>query len=202
MISGIDVDGVLTNLYKSVKKEYKKFSKIKNGRCIINKSGRSLSDIFGVSRAEDEEFFEKYMWTYAENSIYYSSASKYLKLLKKAGHTLYIVTARAFAGRDDENGKRMRNLIETSMKKAGIIYDKIFYTSESKSKLPIIKELGIEVFIDDSHWNIEELSKHIPVICFEQIYNRKCEFSGVLRARNWKNVYNCIELLNKKRVNN
>lgn len=197
MIIGIDIDGVLTDLMKSCKKEYSKFSKLKNGRKVFNKRGNSLGEIFGVSREEDEEFWDGFLWGYSENGKYYSSAGKYLKRLKEDGHTLVVVTSRAFAGRNDELGQKMRENIEKSFIKNGIVYDKTVYTSEMKSKIPAIHEHGAQVMIDDSAWNLKELSQHIPTICFDQLYNRRLKLENMTRAKSWKDVYKIINQMSK-----
>lgn len=199
MIIGVDIDGVLTDLLKSVKKEYLKFAKKENGKVKINKYGKSLGEYFGLNREQDSRFFNSYIWEYSEKAIYYKSAKKYLNLLRKQGHLIYIVTARSFAGRDDGDGEKMRAIIENSLKKADIVYDKIFYTSELKNKVPVIQENNIDVFIDDSFWNIESLSPVIPVICYHQKYNVSFNVSDLMRARNWRDVYKFICKLNKTR---
>ncbi|MBQ8443995.1 MAG: hypothetical protein IJX25_01395 [Clostridia bacterium] len=200
MIIGVDIDGVLTDLLKSIKKEYKKFAKLKNGNVAINKKAKSLSEYFGVSREQDDEFFKNYNWIYAENAKYYKSAKKYINLLRSEGHKVYIVTARAYAGEDNELGERMRYLVESSLKNEGVCYDKIFYTSKLKNKLPVIEENGIDVFIDDAYWNIEALSSIVPVICYSQVYNSTYYRENLMRAKNWKEVYKHIKNLNKEVV--
>ncbi len=197
MIIGIDIDGVLAKLLQGVKGEYKKFSKKCNGRVIIKKDAKSIGEMFGVTREQDSEFFANYTWVYAENIKYYRSAKKYIQKLHNEGHTLYIITARDYAGRNDADGERMRNLIEKSLAKAGIYYDEIFYTSEAKTKLQIINQKGVQVLIDDSYWNIEEISKHIPVICYNQPYNKTYKQEGLRRAKNWKEVYRHIAEMSK-----
>ena len=197
MIIGIDIDGVLTDLMKSCKKEYSKFSKLKNGKKVFNKNGKRLAEIFGVSREEDEEFWDGFLWKYSEKSKYYTNASKYLKLLKKDGHKLVIITSRGFAGREDEMGQRMRSNTENSLAKNGIVYDQIVYTSETNSKVSASLEIGVDVMIDDSVWNLKELSQHFPCICFDQLYNKAIDMSNVVRAKNWKEVYNIISKMAK-----
>ena len=108
-----------------------------------------------------------------------------------------IITSRAFAGKDNEEGKRMRCYVENSLSRNGIVYDKIVYTSELKSKTAAILELGVQVMIDDSVWNLEELSNHVPVICYHQIYNRNFAKENVVRAKNWKEIYKIIENMSK-----
>ncbi len=195
---GIDIDGVLTNLLGGVKKEYKKFSKLKNGRTVYKREAKSLAELFGVTESQDVEFFVDYIWVYAEKVKYYRLPKKYIRLLHKQGHKLIIITAREYAGQDSAKGAQMRAIVERGLAKAGIYYDKIFYTSEIKTKVPVIKEEKIDVFIDDYTSNIQEISQHIPVICYNQRYNKTYQQKGLRRANNWKEVYKHIIDLQKE----
>lgn len=198
MIIGVDIDGVLTNLLKLCKKDFFQFSKKINGKGIFRKQARSLAEIFGVTQEQDYEFWKDYNWVYAENIKYYPTASKYLKKLRERGHKIYIITSREYAGQNSELGQKMRTLIETSLQKEGILYDKIFYTSETKSKKQVIVDNNVDVLIDDSFWNLEEATKLIPAICFDQIYNRDYKNERVERCKNWREIYKTIQKMAKK----
>ena len=197
---GIDIDGVLTNLLGGVKKEYKKFSKLKNGRAVYKREAKSLAEMFGVTNNQDIEFFSDYIWVCAKKVKYYRSPKKYTHLLHKQGHKLIIITAREYAGQDNSKGAQMREIVERGLAKAGIYYDKIFYTSEIKTKIPVILEEKIDVFIDDFASNLQEISQHIPVICYNQRYNKTYQQKGLRRANNWHEVYKHIVNLQNERA--
>ena len=192
MIIGIDVDGVLTDLYKCCKKEYSKYSKMVNGRRVFNKNGIGLAEVFGLSYEKDVALWNDFSIIYSQNEIFYSLAKKYTKKLKEDGHTLYIVTSRHYAGRDDELGKNMRDNLFKSLKRAGITYDKVFFTSHKGSKTDTLIELKADVMIDDSAFNLDEISKKLPCICYRQIYNKNYKKDNVIMAKNWKEIYKII----------
>ena len=47
--------------------------------------------------------------------------------------------------------------------------------------------------IDDKVENINEISKHIPVICFNAGYNKECKGENIYRAYSWYDVYSKIK---------
>ena len=55
--------------------------------------------------------------------------------------------------------------------------------------------------IDDKVENINEISKHIPVICFNAGYNKECKGKNIYRAYSWYDVYSKIkEIENKNKI--
>ena len=56
----------------------------------------------------------------------------------------------------------------------------------------------IDVMIDDEAVNIEAIAPIARVVCWDTSYNRECEGEGIMRARNWDEVYISV----KKLVNN
>jgi len=193
MIIGIDVDGVVVDLYGWLEKRMKNHSKNLFGKKVYFKDGKHVYERYGLNRQQDEEFWEKHIWEYAEKVKPFRDVKKYFNLLKKEGHKLYIVTSRYFAGQDNELGLKMRKLIEKSL--YGLNYDKIFYTSESGGKLKVCQDNGIELLIDDSSWNIQDLSPYIKCILFGTKYNKWVKMDNVYRCENWKEIYKYINKL-------
>ena len=66
-------------------------------------------------------------------------------------------------------------------------------TSYLADKDKICNELNIDVMIDDKVENINEISKHIPVICFNAGYNKECKGENIYRAYSWYDVYSKIK---------
>jgi uncharacterized HAD superfamily protein len=46
--------------------------------------------------------------------------------------------------------------------------------------------------IEDKQENIEALSRHMKVICFDAPYNRNCEGENIMRAKDWDEVYELV----------
>ena len=196
MIIGVDVDGVLTELFKYVKKYGPIFAKENNIKIIYNKNATDTIDAFGWDAATDKKFWYEFIWPYSLECKCKKGASKYLQKLKSEGHKIIIITKRYYAQTPDEIGLKMRSNMEEWFKKHKIPYDEICYVHSKKSKLDYAKQTQIYVLIDDSIENLEEISKHIPVICMDSPLNRTYKNKEIERAHNWKEVYQIIHKLN------
>lgn len=195
---GIDIDGVLVDLYGWIKRRMKKYSKRLFGKRVYIKEGKHIYERYGLTREQDEEFWNIYRWDYSENVKTFKGIKRYFDRLRQNGHKLIIITARYHAGEDSVEGERMRSLIENSLKKSGLVYDKIIYTSEDNGKLKACKENNVDVMIDDSSWNILELENEVSCIIYDTQYNKWINSEKVFRARNWKEVYKIINQLSQK----
>ena len=77
-----------------------------------------------------------------------------------------------------------------------IEYDKlIFSKSSNERKLQEIMDNRIDLMIEDSPNNINELSKIIPVICFNAEYNKKCIGDKIIRCYSWYDIYRTVKNL-------
>jgi uncharacterized HAD superfamily protein len=197
MIIGIDVDGVLTDIYAYTNKNYKEFTKSLGREPKKFKKSTTLFGMYGWTREEDDRFWNEHVWDYAKNVSYKKSASKYLNKLHEEGHKLYIVTKRQYFGLNDENGKRMEKLLLGGLKKAGIYYDKVISAYVEKSKVPCIIDNKIDIMIDDEFYNLEKISELIPTICYDHKYNSDFEFKNMHRCKNWKEIYLYINDLSR-----
>lgn len=195
MTIGIDIDGVIVDLLQCAKSELKKYSFKVNGKKVYNKNADSFTKMYGLTEHQDYIFWFDYIWEYAEKVKVYKNASKYLKLIKEDGHQVILITAREFAGRDNEQGKRMRDIVERRLNEDGIVYDKIIYTSEVKSKLPTLFDNKVDIMIEDAISNLKDIAPHIPSICYYQKYNKNFKMDNVYKCKNWKEVYNTIKKL-------
>ncbi len=200
MVIGIDIDGVITDMYGYVNKARRKFNKENNIKTPKNKSAYLFYEYFGWNRQESDKFWDEIIWDYAQNVKFYKSASKYIKKLREDGHIIYIVTKRHFLSHDNENGKKMQELIIKQFKENAIQYDKILAVETSKTKVNSILENSVSVMIDDEVRNIEEISHHIPTICYTTKYNKsyKVSNSNMHRCKNWKEIYLYINSLKQE----
>jgi len=85
MIIGVDIDGVLTNLYKFVDKKRKEICRKNKIKIVRNKNVLNLREHYGITEEESNKFWMDNIFEYAENVKFYKSASKYLKKLKRMG---------------------------------------------------------------------------------------------------------------------
>lgn len=186
---GIDIDGVLTDI-EQWQLDYggKFFSKI--NKSVVNKDGYEISEIFNISDDLDSEFWNEYLYEYVTKEPSRKFADEVIKKLKDDGNEIYIITARYLTDRDNEDGKRMRNIVVEWLKQQNIIYDEIVFAPEDKLKVCL--ENSIDVMIEDKVGNIEKISTKLPVICFHAGYNKHCKNDNIYRAYNWYDIYNLI----------
>lgn len=70
----------------------------------------------------------------------------------------------------------------------GFIAKRILFT-EGKSKIDICRELGIELFIEDSAVNALEIAQNnILVLLYDAEYNRYVEHEGIVRCGSWSDI--------------
>ena len=81
----------------------------------------------------------------------------------------------------------MRNIVKNWLKQNDIHYDKIIFAPEDK--LEICKENEIDIMIEDKVENINNISKEIPVVCFNASYNKSCTSDNIYRVYSWYDVY-------------
>lgn len=184
---GIDIDGVLTNIEQwqldmGSKNIFEKYNKE-----IENANGYDLKEIFNIEESLDDEFWREYLFDYAENEPARKHSNEVTNKLKEDENEIYIITARYLTDKDDENGKRMRNIVINWLKEYNIYYDKIIFSPEEK--LDICMENKIDLMIEDKVGNINKISKYIPVICFDARYNQKCKGKNIYRCYSWYDIY-------------
>lgn len=190
---GIDIDGVLTDVERFSVDYLSKFCVENNIEYSIGKSDYDVSKTFGISSQQADAFWDKYIEYYAENEKPREFASEVLKKLQKDGHEIYIITARWRTNRDDEAGERMRNLVKEWLNKNDIVYDKLIFSKALKEKkLQEVRETKIDIMIEDSPKNINDISAIVPVICFDTSYNKTCEGDNIIRCYSWYDVYRII----------
>ena len=188
---GIDIDGVLVDLERFVIDYGTKFCKENNLPINIELGSYDESKMLNLTEEQTIEFWNKYIIYYASKYQAREFASEIVNKLKEEGHEIYIITARNDYGVPREYQGKMKEIVSEWLKDNNIGYDKIIYTEGSK--LPYCVGNYIEVMIEDSPRNIEELSTKIPVLCFDCKYNEKLEGDNVTRVYSWYDVYSKIK---------
>lgn len=188
---GIDIDGVLTDIEQWQLDYGSKIIFEQYNKGIINGNGYDIKEIFDVERNLDDDFWRKYLYDYAIKEPARKFSDEVTNKLKEDEHEIYIITARFLTDKDDENGKKMRNIVINWLKEYNICYDKIIFSPEDK--LDICLENNIDLMIEDKVDNINTISEKIPVICFDARYNQECKGKNVYRCYSWYDIYNQIE---------
>lgn len=189
---GVDVDGVLTHLSEYVKKYFTMYLKENNIPYKYNKSKERFYEQFNVTKDIETDFWDEQIFHYSKNTVMMNNASKFLKKLHNDGHTLTIITSRTHSSEQSEKGERMRASLQKWFNKHDIYFDEIYYSNEIIGKVDLVKKSKIDVMIDDSVRNINEISEHVPVIIFKNPANKKAKGENKIIANSWKDIYKII----------
>jgi len=189
---GIDIDGVLTDLESyivTVGKEYM----IKNNLGFDD--AMNINTIYGfLSKEDSHQFWNTHWENYAATIKMRKNASNIIEKLKKAGNKIIIITARTYDSQIIKGGikrqKNMEKLIIKWLDKNNIKYDKIVFSNLNKLKDCLDNK--IDIMIEDSVSNIEQLKDHMQILCFDAKYNRSYINNQIYRVYNWDDVYNII----------
>ena len=175
---GIDIDDVIAEFVPYFIHMYNKKYKTKFKLSDIH--SYCLSEELGtIQRRIDDEIFGMQVRGEYKKLIPYPDASKYISLLKKKGHKIILITTRVCA----------HDTVEW-LKENKIPYDNLFTI---KSKQYILGELGLDYFIDDNIDNVTyaEYFKIKPIL-FNQPWNTNCVRKNVMKANDWREIYNII----------
>ena len=190
---GIDIDGVLTDIEQFVMNNIPKYCTGNNIEYNICNIDYDHSKTFNITKEQEMNFWNKYLESYATNEKARPFASEIIDKLKKDGYEIYIITARWLTNRDDEIGSKMRNIVKNWLYENKISYDKlVFSKAEKEKKSQEIIEFKIDLMIEDSPSNINEISNIIPVICYNAEYNKECVGNNIIRCYSWYDIYNLI----------
>lgn len=187
---GIDIDGVLTDIEKWQLDVGSKYFYEKYNKALVSPDAYDTKEIFGVEEKLDNEFWQKYLLNYATSEPARKFAGEVIKKLKNNGSEIYIITARFLANQDNELGEKMRNIVIKWLEQYEIYYDKIIFSPDNK--VEVCLENNITIMIEDSPKNIMQISKHIPVICYNARYNQECIGKNITRCYSWYDIYEKI----------
>ncbi|MBQ9012922.1 MAG: hypothetical protein IJ094_05075 [Bacilli bacterium] len=186
---GIDIDGVLTDYEKWQLDAGSKFF-LKYNKNIVVPDGYDSDTVFNVTKEMDSAFWKEYLYDYAKNEPARKFAGEVIDILKEKGYEIYIITARYLTNKNDELGKQMRDIVKEWLNENRINYDKIIFSPEDK--FDICKDNSIDIMIEDKVDNINNISKILPVICFNASYNKSCIGNNIYRVYTWYDVYYTI----------
>lgn len=191
---GIDIDGVLTDIERFVVDYVSKYCIENNIEYKIGESNYDICKTFNINKEQGNNFWDTYIEDYAKNEKARAFASEVIEKLKQEGNEIYIVTARWNTNRDDEKGSKMRETVKNWLCEYKIPYDKlVFSKAEQERKSDEIIENKIDLMIEDNPNNINEISKIIPVICYNTEYNKECKSDKITRCYSWYDIYRTIK---------
>lgn len=186
---GIDIDGCLTDISRFVADFGIKFCYENNIKYELKEDEYDEAKALGISYKDAEKFWNENLEYYATKYNARKFASEVINKLKDKNE-IYITTARNEEGLPPEVYGYMQNMVKKWLDDEGILYDKLIFTKGSK--LPYCLENKIDIMVEDSPRNILEISKKIPVLCFDNPYNKNIEGNNITRVYSWYDVLSKI----------
>ena len=174
---GIDIDGVLTDINRFQMDYGGKFSYEKHLNGIVNPDELNITEILQCSKKETSAFWHKNLKFYKKKKYTREFASEIIRKIKKQGNEIHIITARK---------ECERKWTTKWLKENKISYDALIMTEE---KLEYCIENNIDLMVEDNVENIAKISAKIPVLCFDNVWNKKYESKNVIRCYNWYDIY-------------
>lgn len=194
---GIDIDGVLTNIEQYILDNATRFLVQNNIDYKVGQSNYDFYKSLGINKEVELDFWSDNLFNYAKYEKARPYASEIIKKLKEEGNEIYIITARWLTNKNTSDGEKMRNIVRNWLKENDIVYDKlIFSMADNENKMDEILEHNIDLMIEDNPNNINDLSKVIPVICYNTGYNGKCDGNNIYRCYSWYDIYKMIKTMN------
>lgn len=185
---GIDLDGVIFDSEKEfrVYSELYDMMDLKQNNKTDNRELK-FQDRFQWTQQEIDNFLKKYHKQIIEESNFMPGVKRILKMLKKEGHSLIIITARGGMHKD------MIKITEERLKENGMdIFDKYYWATENKDE--VCKKENIDIMIDDFCENCESIANSkIKVIYLKDAPSYDLEENEYIKVLyNWGEIYRYI----------
>ena len=189
---GIDIDNCISNFDDVLLEEYIKHDKELRNTGIINDKPYYLTvDMFDWSKEENDDFYYNNIQRIAMSLKPLNNAKEVIDKLKANGNEIYIITSR-------DNGEYVNpeEMTRKWLEKYEIYYDKLILTGRHE-KGPVCKENNIDIMIEDSIKNCEDIENNgVKCYIMDTRYNKhETRFE---RVKRWDEIYSKISKLYKK----
>ena len=115
--------------------------------------------------------------------------------LHEDGDYIVIATGRHGTTQKDPFGEKVRNITKEWLKKHDIYYDEILFSGFPK--VDYIRPYKCDVFVEDYSMTIKSLAKEMPVLIFDNPYNRFLECQNTIRVFSWYDIYRRVKEMEK-----
>lgn len=194
---GIDIDDTISNTYDILFNYAQKYTVEYLGKEIKNVDRDTITYKYTTTfhnwdDKEDKEFFDRYneeIMKQVKPKLFSAETIKKIKEKNK----IYIITARF-----DTEKSNVEEVTKKWLEDNSIPYDKLILNAQNKSE--IAKKYNIEIFVDDSIKNCEEISElNIKTFIFDSIINKEYKNEKIDRVYSWPHLYQEINKI--KEVN-
>ena len=173
----VDIDGVLSNSYYYL--PY--FNKLHNTNIVESQCTQYyLRDIFGVTEEEWKLKYNQNIKGFFDSVDIRENAVECLSRIKLI-HNCSFITAR-------EDTEYVRKRTEDYLKD-NKLHDIPLHMLSSHYKVDKAKELGVDIFVEDSESNALELADSgIKVLLMDAFYNKNTKHKNIIRVDNWLEI--------------
>ena len=191
---GIDIDGVLTDIHGFHRRHAPEYFMRKYQRTTIDDSRFDVQEMFGCPPKEYRAYWKKHWARYVITEPARADAGKIVRQFLDEGHTVYIISKRAYAYQNGVKGRLMRAFVRNWLRRNGINYQEVIFCDHNapESKRRVCLEKDIDVMIDDDPENIDVIAPVAKVIIYDTLYNRHCRGENIMRAFDWNAIYRLI----------
>ena len=194
---GVDIDNVLSNFNEVLLTDYINHDKELRNNGIINKDVY-IRKMFDWTEDEENQYYKENIERLASLLQPIKDCSKYIKVLREKGYSIYIISGR----NNGEYSDPYKMTIEW-LEKYNIEYDKLILTNayNSEEKAKVRRENNISIMIDDSTRILTEVDKYgIKALLMDTPYNIE-KGNNLTRVQNWKEIYEYIINYKKEKIN-
>ena len=189
---GIDIDNCISNFDDVLLEEYIKHDKELRNTGIVDENPIYISiGMFDWSKEENDDFYYNNIQRIAMSLKPLNNAKEVIDKLKADGNEIYIITSR-------DNGEYINpeKMTREWLKKYDIYFDKLILTGRHE-KGPVCKENNIDIMIEDSIKNCEDIENNgVKCYIMDTRYNKhETRFE---RVKRWDEIYSKISKLYKK----
>jgi len=179
---GVDIDGVVSDSYPAWLQELNQHY----GKNITVINDYNMHLVFDVPWEDMNNFFIDNVERLFMMAQPVCGALEGIQALLKEGHEVIYITART----PEEEEVTVRWLTMH-----GIPHEQVLFTG-LKSKVDLVKQWGIEAFIEDYEVNAKMIAETgVPVFLLDTSYNQVDLSTGVTRCQSWNEVLEEIQRL-------
>lgn len=197
---GVDIDGVITNFQDYVFEYGAKFA-YENGYDLkgMYKYSYYSAGIFNWNQEVDNDFWYSILEKYSREERPRILASEVIHKLKEDGWKIHLITARCSMKEEDIKNKKIERILEEWLKKHDIPYDVLDFSGSDKREA--LKKYDIDIMIEDSPKNIEQLRHICPIIVFDAMYNKECIGDDIIRVNSWYEILYYLREISNGNIN-
>ena len=193
---GVDIDNVLSNFNEVLLNDYLNHDKSLGNNGIVNKDVY-IRKMFDWSEEYEKEYYKNNIERLASFFEPIKDCSKYIKLLRKEGNKIYIIS-----GRNNGEYSDPYNMTINWLKKYDIEYDELILTNayNHQEKADICLKNNIDIMIDDSTNVCSKCTdNNIKSLLFNNEYNKKEK--RFERVNSWEEIYKYINNHEQEKIN-